>query len=267
MMTRTCLARTSLLAVALLAALPLAVSAESPAGVTVNIFNKVVDEQPTGCPAYPPATPPWVFDFVGFKGDLTNGPASVYGFGSPWILYPTSTFDTFSSAKYVDGGDCNSSSVCLNVHFTHNSRTLLLDTGPAGTRTVVLNFSVPHPTLGSANQPLPFLSPSKTLTTTMMLSFSVDEPFTGMGICSSADCPESQPAFARLRFDDPGGDQTVAWRVNWSYVRVLRMSESTWYVVADSCDGSQVASLYKLHKNSWRLQGWFLMPHFVSTVK
>ncbi len=264
MMTRTCLVRTSLLTVALLAALPLAVYAQTP--VTMNIFSKVVDEQPTGCFA----SPPWVFDFAGFTGDI-NTSSIAYNFGAPWTTYP-SFGQTLFAATYVNGGDCNrTSNVCLGVKLNHNEKTLSLDTrGTNGPRTVKLDFSAPCTTCGTVIKSLEF---GKTLDIPMLVSVFLDSPFTGMGICSSTACPEAQPAFVKLWFDDPPprSDRLVTWRVDWPYVRVLRMSANTWYVLADGCDGSQVASLYKRHNDQKRVsisfQGKYLMPFFLSAVK
>lgn len=49
------------------------------------------------------------------------------------------------------------------------------------------------------------------------------------------------------------------------------MSSKTWYVLADGCDGAQVALLYRLHNDKHRqsvsFQGSYLIPFFLSGVQ
>jgi len=281
MSTRNLLARLSALLLAMPIVLTLAVGASAapkkPGGggdtttsnaATMNIYFQVVDEQnlnafynTTGsCPgsSYP-------IDPAYFAGDLVNGPTSAYGFGLPWTLS-----SSLSSSTFVDGAYCNSSTgVCLGVKFNHNDTVLSLDTrGTLGPRKLDVNFSAPcldcslpgNPSVfgGSANIPA-------------LISVFLDNPFPSMAVCSSLACPEAQSGFAKLWFDDPNGDPLLTWRVDWPFVRVLRMSSNTWYVLGDGCDGSRVAMLYRLHNDKHRqsvsYQGSYLIPFFLSGVK
>lgn len=273
MMTRSFLGRASLLAVALLAALPLVVYAGSPAPtpVTMNIFHSVVDEQDlnafyhvTGSCS---GTPPVVDLLAGFGGDSIHfGPNSAYGFGSPWELV-----SNLVSTTYVHGADCNpSTQVCLGVKLNHNEKTLSLDTrGTLGPRKVAIDFS--KPCYGCAVPGNSDVFAAKPLPTTMLISVFMDNPFTSMAVCSSRACPEAQPSFVKLWFDDPGGDPLLTWRIDWANARVLRMSANTWYVIANGCDGFQVAGLNRLHNSKKRptasFRGSYLMPLFLSVVK
>ena len=100
----------------------------------------------------------------------------------------------------------------------------------------------------------------------MPLNIMLDFPYTSMAICSSRACLEAQPAFAKLWFADPN-DSSVTWRVDWTYLRVLRMSQNTWYILADSCDGSQIARLSKLEGARTQPKatpnGYYLIPFFI----
>jgi len=281
MSARSLLARLTVLSLALLVAFLLGVSASAaprkPGGgggdttstaATMNIYFQVVDEQnlnafynTTGtCPgsSYP-------IDTAYFTGDLANGPTSAYGFAAPWTLS-----SSLSSSSYVDGTYPNSSTgVSLGVKFNHNDTVLSLDTrGTLGPRKIDVNFRAPcldcslpgNPGVfgGSANVPA-------------LISVFLDNPFPSMAICSSLACPEAQSGFAKLWFDDPNGDPLLTWRVDWSFVRVLRMSSNTWYVLADGCDGARVAHLYRLHNDRHRqsvsYQGSYLIPFFLAGVK
>ncbi len=95
----------------------------------------------------------------------------------------------------------------------------------------------------------------------------LDFAYTSMAVCSSAACPEAQPAFAKFWFTDPN-DSSVTWRIDWSHLRVLRMSANTWYFIGDDCDGSQVAGLSKLSGSRTQpkavLNGYYLIPFFLS---
>ncbi len=245
-----------------------ATSAATQTPVTVNIYFQVVDEQnlnlfynTTGSCSGSTE----VIDYPYFKGDLANGPTSAYGFvGSPWSLV-----SGLSSSQYANKTYCaQGSNICLGVNLNHNNTVLSLDTrNTLGPRKVDLNFSAPCVTC-----PLPGITPSfgSSLSTPMLVSVFLNTPYTSLSKCSSAACPEAEPAFAKLWFNDPANSQ-VTWRVDWSYLRVLRMSDNTWYVIADGCDGGQVAGLYRLqnqrNKVSTSFQGRYLMPFFLSAVK
>lgn len=265
--------RLTLLAVVLLAALPFVAYAGAPAptNVTMNIFTNVVDEQnlnlfhnTTGsCSGSPP-----VIDLANFTGDLSNGPASAYDFGAPWTAV-----SGLSSAEYVAGTYCNSSTgVCLGVKFNHNEKTLSLDTrGTQGPRTVALNFA-PCTSCSIPGSSTPFgNSVTYPVSTTGLLSVFLDNPFTSMSVCSSATCAEAQSGFAKFWFNDPAGDPNLTYRIDWPIVRVLRMSQTTWYVVGNGCDGFQVGNLMRLHNNRRKVttsfQGSYLFPFFISAER
>jgi hypothetical protein len=148
---------------------------------------------------------------------------------------------------------------------TRNSQ----DAATGKPRNLVLNFGQPCPSCpygaGPAN---PF--GAGPLATPGLLSIFLTTPYSGMAICSTTDCPESETGTARFWFDDPTV-RNQQWRVDWGFVRVLRVSVNTWYVLADACDGSQVATLYRLANSKKNVtvsrQGQYLMPFFASGVQ
>ena len=104
------------------------------------------------------------------------------------------------------------------------------------------------------------------LTTPALLNIFLHGGYDGMEICSSQACPEAEIAVAKLWFSDPA-NSSVTWRVDWTYLRILRMSPDTWYILADSCDGGQIAGLSKLEGNRSRpktvFNGYYLIPFFI----
>lgn len=239
----------------------------SEAGVpmTMNFYTTVVDEQDlntfyntTGsCPGVASS-----IDNSQLTGDSLLGPATAYEFGPPW-----EEVTGLASSSYVHGADCEpSSGVCLGVKLNHNDKTLSIDTrGTLGPRTANVDFGSSCTSCALPGNPAVF---GGFVTTPVFMSVFLDNPFTQMDVCSSRDCPEAQPAFVKLWFDDPDGDRLLTWRVDWPFVRVLRMSSTVWYVVADGCDGSQVTGLYRLHNRKKRpsvsFQGSYLMPFFIA---
>ncbi len=239
-------------------------SAASTSPLTMNIFFQIVDEQNTTAfynngTAYCSGSSASIGNPY-FEGDLSNGPTSAYLFVPPWTLS-----SNLSSAQYVNGNNCSSSNACLSVNFNKNQSTLSLDTrNSAGPRKVDLNFSDPCTTCSVKGVTPSFGS---SVSTPVLVSIFLNSPYTSMSVCSSTTCPEAEPAFAKLWFTDPTNSQ-VTWRVDWTYLRVLRMSASTWYVIADACDGSQIAGLYRLqnqrNKVTTSFQGSYLIPFFLS---
>ena len=283
MPARSLLARLSLLSLTLAVAFLLGVSvaaaaAKKPGGggggtttsnaATMNVYFQVVDEQNLNAFYNTTGSCPGSSSFIdtaNFAGDSANGPTFAYEFAGPWTLN-----SSLSSSSYVHGADCNlSTGVCLGVKFDHNATVLSLDTrGTVGPRKLDVNFSAP-----CLSCSLPGKDPAfgvSTLTPALISVF-LDNPFPSMAVCSSLACPEAQIGFAKLWFDDPAGDPLLTWRVDWPFVRVLRMSSKTWYVVGDGCDGSQVAGLYRLHNDKHRqsvsFQGSYLIPFFLSGVQ
>lgn len=261
------------LAVALLAAKPAALNGggKKPGNVPLvsNVYDAVVDEHDTN--AYygsatfcPGSSAP--FQTSNFAGDFAvTGPMTAYEFGSPWALATG-----LSSTGYADGSDCGQN--CLRVQFNSGLKILSFDTrGTLGPRKMSLNFSEPcgqaEGCPGPGGDPAVF---GGSLSTPGLLNVFLDFPFTDMEVCTSTACPEAQPAFAKFWFTDPA-DSQVTWRVDWYYLRVLRMSADAWYVIADACDGTQIAGFSKLEGNRGRpktvFNGYYKIPFFLGLVK
>ncbi len=269
-----------LLAVALLAAEPSALCGAKKGGgkgggkpggtvpLVSNVYDDVVDEHDTStyygsgtyCSGSP--TPFWTSNFTG--DSAVPGPTTAYQFDPPWTLATG-----LSSSSYTHGSDCGAN--CLRVQFNSDLRTLSFDTrGTSGPRSFSLDFTQPC-TLGSCGVPGGDAGVfGGSLSTPGLLNIFLDFPFTSMEVCTSTACPEAQPAFAKFWFTDPSNSK-VEWRVDWAFLRVLRMSETTWYVIADGCDGTQIAGLSKLEGKRTRprtvFNGYYLMPFFVELVK
>lgn len=268
----------SLVAVALLAALPLSVYAGKGGGkgsgtttpLTVHVYDQVVDEQDTNTfygdtsGRYCAGTPAQIFtEGSAVTGDgILAGPSSAYGIGF-WPAFPD------LSTSYVDNVDCGFN--CQDVQFDANNKILTLDTrGTSPSHTLSLNFTKPCDLPGCpgpAGDPTVFNN--GTLTEPMLWNISKTSPYASMGICSSVACPEAEPAFGKLWFADPS-DASVTWRIDWANLRVLRISANTWYIIADGCDGTQLAGLSKLIGNRTRpktvFNGYYLIPFFVAAV-
>jgi hypothetical protein len=237
----------------------------------VDIYELVVDEHNTTAfynngPPYCPGTNPIFTQPASLFGDsVVPGPSTVYGFGSPWISNPA------TSTEYLHNTFCAASgSPCIRAQFNSDNKILTLDTrGTAGPRTVKLDFMHPCGELGC---PQPAGSPTVfggSLTTPALIDVTFNVPFTRMAVCTSVACPEAEPAFAKLWFTDPT-DLSVTWRIDWAYLRVLRMSATTWYIVADECDGTQIAGLSKLTGARTRpksvFNGYYVIPFFLVAV-
>lgn len=253
------------LAISVVAALPTALFAATQVALTLNFFNTVVDEQTNnGC------TKPGLIGSAYLSGDNTAdpsgfGPTSAYTV-APWTAYNTG----LTSTAYVSGADCNpSSGNCLAVDLNHNLTVLSMDSrlsrDPTTGKPRALRLDFSRPCLDCAYGPGPS-NPFGTnpLSVPGLLSVFLTTSYTSMGICSSTDCPEAETGTARFWFNDASGNQ---WRVDWGFVRVLRISTNTWYVLADGCDGSQVATLYRLQGKKNSRQGQYLMPFFASAVR
>ena len=263
--------RTSLWAMVLLAAAPLAIHAGKTTPLKANVYNWVVDEQNTTayynngspfCSSTQTEAPYFVGDYPARPGDTTSWNFT----GSPWS--PVSG----TSSLYVHNDDCGPN--CLRVLFDANNKVLSLDTrgsrlnGTGPTRTLTFNFTQPC-SMGSCGVPggSSTVFGTGTRTDAMLLNVFLNFSYTTMGICSSAACQEAEPAFAKVWFSDPA-DASTTWRVDWAFLRVLRMSLDTCYVIADSCDGTQIAGLSKLVGNRTRpktvFNGYYKIPFFFS---
>ncbi len=283
-MLRKSLILRDLILVLLMAAFPLAMFGKSPGGVTgtpmkVSVYDTATDEQNTtafynngtafcSSPVFPAAS--WTGD-SGVSAEVA--PSPIYSF-SGWTPVP----DT--GAQYVDSTDCGPNQ-CLHALLDAATKILSLDTrgtldlASTGTvpREFTLDFTTPCFTCsGPAGSPTVFGTGK--LTTPALVNLSLTSPYTSMAVCSSTTCPEAQPGFAKIWFADPV-DPSVEWRIDYAFIRVLRMSgipgtaTGTWYVIADGCDGTQIAGLSKLIGNRTRpkvvFNGWYLIP-FLATA-
>jgi hypothetical protein len=240
--------------------------------LTVNLYDLVVDEHNTtafynnGTPFCAGTSPIFTQPASLFGDSVVPGPSAVYGFGSPWIPYPA------SSTAYVHNTFCGkgSNAPCISAQFNSDNKILTLDTrGTVGPRAVRLDFTHPCSEPGC---PQPAGSPTVfggSLTTPGLVNVSFNVPFTQMAVCTSEACPEAEPAFAKLWFTDLA-DSSVTWRVDWAYLRVLRISANTWYIVADACDGTQIAGFSKLTGSRTRpksvFNGYYVIPFFFVAV-
>jgi len=273
-MTRKLLIPTMLLVALSATGLLLTVYAGSTTPLSVYIYNLVVDEHDTTayynsgyfCSGY---SYPVQASLV--TGDTQwLGPSSAYDFGSPWWTPVTG----LASTAYVDKADCGSN--CLRVQFNSNNKILSLDTrgtaGPTGERTLTFSFAEPcglaQGCQGPAGDPTVF---GGSETTPVLMNVFLDSPYSRMEACTSKACPEAEPAFAKVWFADPAGQPDVTWRIDWHYLRVLRISPTTWYIVADACDGSQIAGLSKLIGSRTRpktvFNGYYKIPFFIAAVQ
>lgn len=260
--------RRPLLVMALVLALPmLLVSANTTSrSMILAFYNPAVDEQSgVGCSTVAAPAP-------NFSGDNAATTSTT--------VYPSGGAVTWSSPNYAataqtyaDGTFCNpSTGTCVSTQLNKNLSTLSVDTRGSlyqgAPRFMTLNFNSPCPQCPYGAGPQNIFNGAGITNTPGLLSIFLSTPFTNMAVCSTTACPESEPGTARFWFDDPNGTANLQWRIDWSFVRVLRISTNTWYVVADGCDGSQVATLYKLANNrkttTISRQGSYLMPFLVS---
>lgn len=237
--------------------------------LNIHAYDSVVDEHDTttfysnGTAFCSGSTVP--VDISAFAGDHSPaGPTSAYDVGAPWT-----TASGLSSTTYAHNSDCGNN--CLRAQINTNSKIVTLDTrGTIGPRQLSLDFSnacgLAQGCPGPAGDPTVF---GGSVSVDGLLDVYLNVPYTSMAVCSSTACPEAEPAFAKFWFLDPS-DSSVTWRVDWNYLRVLRLSSSTWYIIADRCDGTQVAGLSKLTGNRNRpktvFDGYYLIPFFYSAV-
>ncbi|HET7745675.1 MAG TPA: hypothetical protein VFM29_00140 [Vicinamibacteria bacterium] len=230
----------------------------------VHLHDGVVDEQDTiafyaqqGFCAGSTA----VIQASAMAGDRQHAsPATAYDV-APW------TTASVSGTTYASGADCGTN--CLRAELTSGGKTLSLDTrgtaGPSGPRAFAMDFTRPcQECSGPAGSATVF---GGSLSTPALLNVFLGRPYTDLAICSSVACPEADTAFAKLWFADPAAGD-VTWRVDWTFLRVLRVSATTWYVLADECDGSQVGGLSRLTGNRSRpktvFNGYYKLPFFLA---
>lgn len=265
-------ARTSILTLLFLwgaSMAPPAAKSATKSGPSLNLalYDSIVDEQDTTafynngiryCSSTSTPLGP-----AGFSGDsVSAGSTSAYGFGAPWTLSPGLT-----STLCSDGTDCGAT--CLRAQLSADLKVLNLDTrGTSPLRTLALDFTQPctDPGCPPAGSSTVF---GGHLATPGLLNVTLSSPYTSMAVCSSVACPEAQTGFGKFWFTDPN-DSSVTWRVDWRFLRILRMSASTWYVVADACDGTQIAGLSKLTGSRTNpkvtFNGSYKIPFFLAAV-
>jgi hypothetical protein len=249
------------LAVFSLALIPLSAMAVKPGSGSIpavaNIFTAVYDEQTgQGCP-YP----------TELNSTAGLGPDAIPGASFAWdfFLSPWDAVTGLSSGLYQNGTYPASVSSWLRVEFLTNNKNFAIDTRTTNKPLRKFNLDFTDPYVPAINVP----KFGSTLATPGLFQVSGSQPLTSMGICSSKDCPEWKALKGTLWFDDPDPALTdVQWRVDWAFVRVLRVSSNTWYIIADACGGSQVAGLSELEGNRTRPRevnsGTFLMPMFIT---
>jgi hypothetical protein len=170
-----------------------------------------------------------------------------------------------SSQKYEHGTFPSSSSAYLRAEFTSSNKILSLDTrvtaGPR--RTFNINFNEPYGALPTA----PALFSGTTLNTPGLFEALGQDSMLSMQVCTTTSCLEGRDIFAKFWFTDPN-NSAVTWRVDWLTMRVLRVSQTTWYFIAGPCDGTRVANLTKLEgartKPRSYNSGQFLIPLFIA---
>lgn len=237
-----------------------------PLALNVALHDSIVDEQDTTAfynngIQYCSGSSSTIGAAACFGDLVETGPASAYDFP----LWDASS--GLTSTLYSDNTDCGE--FCQRAQISSDRKFLNLDTrGTSPARAIKFDFT--HPC------DLPGCPPAGSgtvfgghLTTNGLLNVFLSFPYTSMAVCSSKACPEAQPAFAKFWFTDPN-DSSVTWRVDWQYLRVLRMSDTTWYIVADACDGSQIAGLSKLQGARTRpkevFNGSYKIPFFLTAT-
>ena len=251
---------------------PLAAEAAKPSVVPLKarVFGTVVDEQDTvtyfhdggvtGCPdaSIAPSTL--------FSALIPDAVAEVI---PEWNVTGWTSTAGITAGIYNNGSYCASSSACLRAEFNSGDKTLSIDTrttaGPLRKFTLDLtdawDLVNDHPVV---NVP----AVGSTVVTPGLFEVLGSSALTSMGVCSSRACLEAREYPAKFWFLDSAG---ATWRVDWTHMRVLRVSTNKWYFMANDCDGSQVAGLSKLEGTRTRPrevnQGYFLVPFFISVER
>jgi hypothetical protein len=168
-----------------------------------------------------------------------------------------------ASGIYEDGTFPASVSSALRTEFLTNNKVFAIDTRTTSKplRKFNLDFNQPY------DPPVNVPRIGSTYTTPGLFQISGLQSLTSMSVCSSTDCPEWRAIKATFWFDET---PDVQWRVDWASVRVLRVSTNSWYIIADACNGTQVAGLSELTGNRTKPRevnsGYFLMPLFIGVT-
>ncbi len=251
-----------LAAVSLAALVPLSSLAARPGSggipMVASVFASIHDEQTNvGCP-----NPPYTEATSGFRPDAIPGATFAWDFGVGGLWPPA---NGLVSGLYENGTYPASSGSWLRSEFNTSNKNFLIDTRTTAKplRTFTVDFT--DPLEPAVNVP-PFGS---TLSTAGLFEALGSFSLTSMGVCSSTSCPEARNIRAKFWFTDPAAAD-VEWRVDWQFIRVLRVSSATWYFIADACDGSQVAGLSQLIGNRTKPRevnsGTFLVPLFITVT-
>ena len=248
-------------AISLIAALPISAIAAKPgtSGIPMiaSVYTSIYDEQTNiGC-----TFPPDIEATVGLRPDRIPGATYAWDY----FLSPWNAVTGLTSGLYENGTYPVSPGSFLRVEFNTNNKNFLIDTRTTANPVHGFTLDFTRPYNPAVNVP-PFGS---TLPTTALFEVLGQQSLTSMAVCSSKDCPESRHIQAKLWFDDPNAAD-VEWRVDWAFIRVLRVSTGVWYFLADQCDGSQVAGLSQLIGNRTKPRevnsGTFLMPLFIGVT-
>jgi hypothetical protein len=243
--------------------LPLYLQAAKPQPISAkaHVFDFVIDEHNTN--AFYGATAQYCEGTNVQAPDLT-GDLQKVGSGLAWG-FPGWQQVADLSSLYVDKEDCGPN--CLNAQFDANAKIFSFDT--RGTQPLrKLTVSLAHP-CNDPGCPGPIGNPADlngSYSGPTLMNISMTDSYRDMAVCSSTACPQAQPGFAKVWFNDPN-DASTQWRIDWAYVRILRMSETVWYVISNGCDGTQIAGLSRLTGNRTRprtvFNGYFKIPFFV----
>ncbi len=269
------LGRATSLLVLVLAVLPLAVHAAKTTSVTTVIYQVVVDEQNTSLfhnnkscqgssnPLSVAAGLGYTAVDVGLGGDLQRPDSG------PAYNFPLWTPVSLTNSSYDEVNSCTSNGTCVVSSLVQNSTTLSLNTRSTP-RSLRINLGYPCPSnvCGFDNQALPtqLQSPFQQSQAKVSISLNSNAPLTSMTPCQSVACFEAQEGHANLWFDDPV-TPLLSWKVSWGRMRVLRMSLNTWYFIADACDGTSTAALYRTENRRSPFWGWYIMPFFITATK
>lgn len=268
--------------------------------LTLQIHETVIDEHDTtgfygltyGDPNSEACSEANVADGIAFqpgfdpeiplRGDgIGAGFPTVYDFGGPWAA-----LDGFGATPYVDGADTGPEGSVI-ARFEQGGKVLNLDTrGTAGPRKVTINFQSPCDDCpGPAGDPQDVVAAfgSDVIQVEALLNIFLEFNYEDMGVCDanngpspsnasytgSRACLEAGNAFAKLWFTTPAGE---TWRLDWNFLRVLRMDNDTWYFIGGACDGSQVVGLSALEPSKRKqpktvFSGYYKIPFFFTTVR
>lgn len=250
---------------------------DNPIPLTLRVYDTVIDEHDNftltngaeGCQEFfsQPSR---------YTGDIPGVNQSVYTFGSPWVT-------DFALADDYQDNLLGLDNYGLRARFDQGKKVLSFDTNGT-TRKVTVDLSSPcdngNGDNGCPGEPgIPaevmaaFGTETPTLEISGLLEVFLGSPYPDMEVCDttggSRACPQSSLAFAKFWFDDPSGR---TWRLDWSFLRVLRMDANNWYFIADECGGSQVAGLSNLESSNRKrpkeiFDGYYKVPFFLVAVQ